>query len=216
MLKVGSIDRPYAGVGDCFKRTIASEGFASLWRGNVPNCIRYFPTQALNFMFKDEVKKMFKFSKDDPYTVKFYKNIMSGGVAGSLSLGFVYHLDYCRTRLANDMKSSKKGAAERQYNGMVDVYKQTIASDGAVGLYRGFVISCVGIFVYRGAYFGLYDSIKPIVIGEKSSFFLDFTLGYAITVTAGLLSYPIDTIRRRMMMTSGQAVKYNGSIDCAK
>ena len=36
-----------------------------------------------------------------------------------------------------------------------------------------------------------------------------------MTVTAGLFSYPIDTIRRRMMMTSGQAVKYKVSIDCA-
>ena len=36
----------------------------------------------------------------------------------------------------------------------------------------------------------------------------------AVTVTSGLISYPIDTIRRRMMMTSGQAVKYKGSIDC--
>ena len=36
-----------------------------------------------------------------------------------------------------------------------------------------------------------------------------------MTVTAGLFSYPIDTIRRRMMMTSGQAVKFKGSIDCA-
>ena len=35
-----------------------------------------------------------------------------------------------------------------------------------------------------------------------------------VTVSAGLLSYPIDTIRRRMMMTSGEAVKYKGSIDC--
>ena len=37
----------------------------------------------------------------------------------------------------------------------------------------------------------------------------------AVTVSSGLLSYPIDTIRRRMMMTSGEAVKYKGSIDCA-
>ena len=35
-----------------------------------------------------------------------------------------------------------------------------------------------------------------------------------VTVTAGLMSYPIDTIRRRMMMTSGAAVKYKGSVDC--
>ena len=36
-----------------------------------------------------------------------------------------------------------------------------------------------------------------------------------VTISSGLVSYPIDTIRRRMMMTSGQAVKYKGSIDCA-
>ena len=39
-------------------------------------------------------------------------------------------------------------------------------------------------------------------------------LGWAITIGAGLASYPIDTVRRRMMMTSGQAVKYKSSIDC--
>lgn len=36
-----------------------------------------------------------------------------------------------------------------------------------------------------------------------------------VTITSGLISYPIDTIRRRMMMTSGEAVKYSGSMDCA-
>lgn len=35
-----------------------------------------------------------------------------------------------------------------------------------------------------------------------------------ITNGAGLASYPIDTVRRRMMMTSGEAVKYSGSFQC--
>merc|ERR1712173_532043 len=51
--------------------------------------------------------------------------------------------------------------------------------------------------------------------GDNASVFLSFILGWIVTVTAGLMSYPIDTIRRRMMMTSGQAVKYKGSMDCA-
>jgi len=50
----------------------------------------------------------------------------------------------------------------------------------------------------------------------KDSFLASFFLGWCVTIGAGLASYPIDTIRRRMMMTSGQAVKYNGSIDCAQ
>merc|ERR1711972_805576 len=92
-------------------------------------------------------------------------------------------------------------------------YRKTLASDGIQGLYRGFCISCVGIVVYRGFYFGLYDTISPLMGGD-ASFVFKFCLGYAVTVSAGLLSYPIDTIRRRMMMTSGAAVKYNGSLYC--
>ena len=39
-----------------------------------------------------------------------------------------------------------------------------MASDGIAGLYRGCNLSCVGIIVYRGLYFGLYDSVKPVVL----------------------------------------------------
>ncbi|CAB3985681.1 ADP,ATP carrier 3, mitochondrial-like [Paramuricea clavata] len=181
--------------------------------GNLANCIRYFPTQALNFAFKDKVKAVFKISKTDGSAMKFTKNIVAGGCAGAMSLVFVYSLDYARTRLANDTKAAGKGA-ERQFNGLVDVYRKTLKSDGIQGLYRGFAISCVGIIVYRGFYFGLYDTLKPIMLGEDAGLVLSFCLGYAVTVSAGLASYPIDTIRRRMMMTSGEAVKYKGSIDC--
>lgn len=215
MIKQGKLAEPYKGVVDCTMKTLKSEGILPFWRGNLANCIRYFPTQALNFAFKDQIKIAFKQSKNDSYVVNFSKNIASGGVAGAMSLCFVYSLDFARTKLANDTKSIKKGG-EREYNGLVDVYRKTLKSDGFVGLYRGFVISCVGIVVYRGCYFGFYDSLKPILLGEDPSLFLSFLLGYGVTVTSGLISYPIDTIRRRMMMTSGQAVKYKGSIDCTK
>ncbi|KAG5443342.1 ADP/ATP carrier protein aac3 [Clonorchis sinensis] len=214
MIKQGRLDRPYRGVIDCTVHTFKHEGILPFWRGNLPNCLRYFPTQALNFAFKDKVKKLFNPRKDDPYWISFYKNVVSGGAAGAMSLVFVYSLDYARTRLANDAKSMKKGGT-REFNGLIDVYAKTFKSDGIVGLYRGFVISCVGIIVYRGFYFGLYDTIKPLALGEDAGVLISFCLGYGVTVTAGLISYPIDTIRRRMMMTSGQAVKYKSSIDCA-
>jgi len=211
MIKQGTLDRPYSGIMDCTKRTMASEGVGSFWRGNLANVLRYFPTQALNMAFKDSIKGLFATSKDASQVTKFGTNIASGGFAGSLSLCAVYSLDYARTRLANDSKS-KDGT--RQYNGLIDVYKKTLASDGIGGLYRGFVISCVGIFIYRGLYFGLYDSLKPIVLGQNKSFLASFLLGWAVTVVSGLASYPIDTIRRRMMMTSGTGVNYKGSVDC--
>jgi solute carrier family 25 (adenine nucleotide translocator) protein 4/5/6/31 len=215
MLKSGRLDRPYGGIGDCFSRVIKDEGFGSLWRGNLANVLRYFPTQALNFAFKDYFKRMFGYNKDkDGYWVWFAGNLASGGAAGACSLFFVYSLDYARTRLANDNKSAKKGGGERQFNGLIDVYTKTIKSDGIQGLYRGFNISCVGIIVYRGLYFGMYDSLKPVLLtgSMQNSFLGSFLLGWGITIGAGLASYPIDTVRRRMMMTSGEAVKYSSSM----
>jgi len=212
MIKQGRLDKPYNGVVDCLRRVLATEGVYPLWRGNLANVLRYFPTQALNFAFKDSIKAIFATPKDASAQRKFATNIASGGAAGTLSLLFVYSLDYARTRLANDNKS-KTGT--RQFNGLIDVYVKTLKSDGIQGLYRGFTISAVGIFIYRGMYFGLFDTLSPIIVGKDGNVGISFLLGWAVTVTAGLMSYPIDTIRRRMMMTSGGGVKYKGSVDCA-
>ena len=108
MLKSGRLAEPYKGVIDCVRKTYVAEGVIPFWRGNLANCIRYFPTQALNFALKDQIKAIFKPNKADPYVVNLSKNITSGGVAGSISLMFVYSLDYCRTRLANDAKAAGK------------------------------------------------------------------------------------------------------------
>lgn len=69
--------------------------------------------------------------------------------------------------------------------------------------------SVAGIVVYRGLYFGMYDSIKPVVlVGPlEGNFLASFLLGWTVTTGAGIASYPLDTIRRRMMMTSGEVSK---------
>jgi len=214
MLKSGRLAEPYKGIVDCFTKVTKAEGVGSLWRGNIANVLRYFPTQALNFAFKDYFKRLMNYNKDkDGYAKWFVGNMVSGGAAGAFSLFFVYSLDYARTRLANDNKAAKKGGGERQFNGLIDVYRKTLATDGVAGLYRGFVISCVGIVIYRGLYFGMYDSFKPLLGSYKDNIFATFFLGWLVTNGAGLASYPIDTVRRRMMMTSGEAVKYKSSLD---
>jgi solute carrier family 25 (adenine nucleotide translocator) protein 4/5/6/31 len=95
---------------------------------------------------------------------------------------------------------------QRQFTGMIDVYRKTLASDGILGLYRGFGPSVAGIAVYRGIYFGAYDSLKPyVLVGMlKDNFLASFMLGWGVTTVAGLAAYPLDTVRRRMMMTSGE------------
>jgi len=217
MIKQGRLATPYKGIIECTTRTYQEEGLYSFWRGNGANVLRYFPTQALNFAFKDYYKSLFNYKRSEGFWIWVGGNVASGAAAGATSSVFVYSLDFARTRLANDAKSTK-GGGQRQFNGMLDVYRKTIATDGIVGLYRGFMPSLAGIIVYRGAYFGAYDSVKPLVlVGPlENNFLASFALGFTVTNVASFIAYPLDTIRRRMMMTSGTGVHYKSTLSAAQ
>ncbi|CAM5140221.1 unnamed protein product [Natator depressus] len=208
-------DQQYKGMIDCFVRIPKEQGFLSFWRGNLANVIRYFPTQALNFAFKDKYKQIFisGLDKDKQFWKWFFANLASGGAAGATSLCVVYPLDFARTRLAADIG---KGLAERQFKGLGDCIVKIAKSDGLVGLYQGFGVSVQGIIVYRASYFGCYDTIKGLLPNPKQTpFVLSFLIAQAVTTFSGILSYPFDTVRRRMMMQSGEAERqYKGTIDC--
>lgn len=75
------------------------------------NVIRYFPTTAINFAVKDSLQRTFVHGiNPDKEKLKFFLgNLLSGGCAGSISLGIVYPLDYARTRLAADIHRTKGG-----------------------------------------------------------------------------------------------------------
>jgi solute carrier family 25 (mitochondrial adenine nucleotide translocator), member 4/5/6/31 len=206
----------YKGIGDCFTRVYNEQGFASFWRGNLANVIRYFPTQALNFAFKDLYKKIFNPYNAKKEPVKFFiGNCMSGGAAGATSLCVVYPLDFARTRLAADVGS---GGA-REFTGLVDCLAKVAKSDGPQGLYRGFGISVIGIIAYRAAYFGCFDTGKAVLFADtkNASMIAMWMFAQVVTVFSGVLSYPLDTVRRRLMMQSGRTgadIQYTGTWDC--
>jgi len=209
------VDQRYNGIGDCFSRVVKEQGFGSLWRGNMANVIRYFPTQALNFSCKDFYKKTLC-----PYNPKtqpgmfFIGNCASGGAAGATSLCFVYPLDFARTRLAADVGSG----GDREFSGLVDCLVK-IAKSGVGNLYNGFGISVVGIIAYRASYFGMFDSGKVLLFSDfrKANFLMQWGFAQVVTVSAGIVSYPLDTVRRRLMMTAGKTGEdrmYTGTMDC--
>lgn len=212
-----SVDKQYKGMVDCFIRIPKEQGFVSFWRGNLANVIRYFPTQALNFAFKDKYKQVFLggVDKKTQFWRYFLGNLASGGAAGATSLCFVYPLDFARTRLAADIG---KTGGEREFNGLLDCLKKTVKSDGASGLYRGFGVSVQGIIIYRAAYFGFFDTAKGMLPDPKNTpFLVSWAIAQTVTTVAGIVSYPFDTVRRRMMMQSGRAkseIMYKSTMHC--
>lgn len=212
-----SKDKQYKGMVDCFIRIPKEQGFKSFWRGNLANVIRYFPTQALNFAFKDKYKLIFLggVDKKTQFWRYFMGNLASGGAAGASSLCFVYPLDYARTRLGADVG---KGDGQREYKGLVDCLQKTFKSDGLTGLYRGFSVSVQGIIIYRACYFGFFDVAKGFLPDPKNtSFLIKFMIAETVTTCSGIISYPFDTVRRRMMMQSGRKksdIMYKNTMDC--
>jgi len=218
LIKSGEVQR-YTGIGNCFSRVAAEQGIGAFWRGNFTNCLRYFPTQAINLASKDAIKGMFP--KKDPkkeFGAFLAVNLASGGLAGAVSLSFVYPLDYARTRLAADVGSGKK-----TFNGLADCLRKTAnGPKGFLSLYNGFPVSVAGIIPYRGVQFGLNDTIKGMNPFDKDTDFRGIASKWAgaqfSVIMSGFVTYPFDTVRRRMQMESEKPVNtrmYRGAVHCA-
>merc|ERR1712007_114852 len=195
-IRSGEVPR-YTGIGNCFTRIHSEQGMGAFWRGNGTNIIRYFPTQAFNLAFKDTIKSMFpKYNNKTDFWKFFGTQLASGGMAGAASLTIVYPLDYARTRLASDV-----GSGKAQFNGLVDCLKKTATGPGGFfSLYNGYTPSVAGIIAYRGAQFGLNDTIMAFNPYAKD-------IGVVAIVSkfitaSGLVAYPFDTVRRRLQMES--------------
>jgi len=217
-IKSGKLPR-YTGIVNCFTRLANEQGVSSYWRGNLANVIRYFPTQAFNFAFKDTFKVIFpKYNAKTDFFKFFACNMASGGLAGAASLSIVYPLDFARTRLASDLG---KGG-EREFSGLVDCLTKVTKTTGIGSLYQGFGVSVQGIIVYRGAYFGLYDTAKGSLFkdNKNANIFFKYLVAQGVTAMAGFASYPFDTVRRRMMMMAGRKkggaveIQYTSTMDC--
>lgn len=176
--------------------------------------MRYFPTQAFNFAFKDTIKNLFpRYNPHTDFWRFFATNMASGGLAGAGSLLIVYPLDFARTRLAADVGNAKT----REFTGLVDCLTKVAKRGGPMALYQGFGVSVQGIIVYRGAYFGLYDTAKGVLFKDEktANIFAKWAVAQTVTAAAGIASYPFDTVRRRLMMQSGSAEKvYTSTVDC--
>jgi solute carrier family 25 (adenine nucleotide translocator) protein 4/5/6/31 len=182
----------------------------------VANVIRYFPTQALNFAFKGQYQRIFLegVDKETQFWRYFAGNLASGGAAGATSLLVVYPLDFARTRLAADI--GKTGTDQREFRGLRHCLTSIAKSDGIIGLYRGFSVSVQGIVIYRAAYFGGFDTAKAMLISDpkNANFFVAWMIAQVVTTVAGIISYPFDTVRKRMMMQSGRTdVLYKNTLD---
>ncbi|EOR01400.1 hypothetical protein E3P92_01563 [Wallemia ichthyophaga] len=88
------------------------------------------------------------------------KSFLSGGFGGSMAVLVGHPFDLTKVRL----QTAETGV----YNGAIDVVKQSIAKDGARGLYKGVLPPLVGVTPIFALSFWSYDLGKKIVFGCRS------------------------------------------------
>jgi len=181
--------------------------------------IHYLRTQIvisnpLPIFFQDLYRNILKdagTSADDKLASIALTNFFAGAAAGCTTLVLIYPLDIAHTRLAADIGRTDT----RQFRGIRHFIQTIYKKNGIRGIYRGLPASLHGMVVHRGLYFGGFDTAKDVLVPLESPLWQRWITAQAVTSMAGLISYPLDTVRRRMMMQSGMEVQmYSSTLDC--
>ena len=88
---------------------------------------------------------------------------------------------------------------------------------GIRGIYSGYGASVSGVFIFRALYLGGYDITKDLykLDAPGTTHFERYLAAQSVTTVVGTLCYPIDTIKRRMMMQGGDGILvYNNALHC--
>ena len=195
---------------------LETEGWKGFWRGNGTNCLRIFPAKgilfATNDFYKDLLRSSFKLKDQrDPTSLSFF----SGSFAGMTASVSTYPLDFARTRLA--------GVTGRDI-GLVGILKEAIRDGGYRSLYRGCGPTIIGAMPYEGIKFGVYGFVTNYYadsVNKNSSIIFYMSCGALAGMTAGLVVYPNDTVRKIMQISGSQGEHhgqkiYTSMIDCYK
>ncbi|CAE7613121.1 mcfB [Symbiodinium natans] len=187
-------------------------GLRGFWRGNLANVLRVVPTYGARFWLFALCDKTLAFVPQ-PDTRRF----ISGGMAGVGALILTHPLDTVRTRLA----AARVFADEVSYSGFADCFSSTWRHGGVRGLYAGCFASMLEIAPYSAIVFTAYEGIKQRLLPAGSTGNTgvlpsgpQILAGVTSGLTAASFCYPMDTIRRQLMLDGalGFDARYGGSL----
>jgi len=178
----------------CFKflrESYRTEGFISWYRGNSANLVRVIPSAAINYTAHEQWKRILGTDRHEKTPVRRF---VAGSLAGVTSATITYPLDLARARMAVTNKTV--------YSNLFAVFLITLRNEGVTGLYRGALLSIIGVLPYAGCVFFTYESLKHIRIDYYSHRPINKAERMLFGAIAGLVgqtaSYPFDVVRRRL------------------
>jgi len=197
-IRMMRINYPQMNFSQLSKHIYFNDNILSFFKGNLLNCIRFVPQNALQM-------SIFQFSNN--FTDK--KHIfLSGCFAGVCSYGFVYPLETIRTKYSIGLNNN--------YSSTKQLCQYIFKNDGIYGFYKGIGISLIGIINFQGTIFYLYYSLKN-KYNPNNNKFINIPISSFATICGILTSYPSEVIKRKYHVSGEIGNKiYTSYIDLIK
>uniref|UniRef100_A0A7S3LMH3 Mitochondrial carrier protein n=1 Tax=Aplanochytrium stocchinoi TaxID=215587 RepID=A0A7S3LMH3_9STRA len=191
---------PLAGL---MKDIVTRSGVTALWRGHSLTLTRTFPYAGIQFMSHEKYKKLLLApgEKHLPPGRRF----IAGSLAGTTASVCVYPLEVLRSRMA--VQDASKGG------GIFYNARCLVRQNGLGGFYMGLKPALIGMVPYAGLAFGTFETLKVFTLQHYGTEKLDHVQRVAYGALSGLLAqtvtYPLDTVRRRMQTEGAHSLSVN-------
>ncbi|KAL3945289.1 MAG: hypothetical protein SGBAC_000637 [Bacillariaceae sp.] len=135
---------------------------------------------------------------------------IAGAIAGTAAVVGCYPLDLVRTRLTTELEGRE------HYRGIRDAFKKILAEEGVLGFYSGITATLLVAVPNFAISYSVYGTLKEHALDDDLFYNLrridadsgESRLGFLLTVLCGATSgcmstaitFPMDTIRRRMQI----------------
>ena len=196
-------------------------GVLSLWKGNGTSVLHRFPFSAINFYAYEGMLDILNPERkvdddedinDDTKEESKFNRLVAGGVAGLTACVACYPLDLVRTRLTTQLDG------QEHYKGITDAFVKIVRNEGFLGLYSGIAPTLMVAVPSFSISYMVYGSLKEYALEDELFYNLrkvdtktgEEKLGFQLTLMCGavsgtmstLVTFPFDTVRRRMQIQS--------------
>ena len=205
------------GLIESLRSVVRTEGYRSLWKGNLVSVIHKVPYGSINYYAYEHTKvsvlrPYWRSDVDPGIFVRFGCGLVGGACASSLT----YPLDIVRTRLAT---------AQTGGGSILGTMQQIVSSEGGLsGLTKGLPATVMCQSLNLAVNFAIYESLQVKAIQlekqlvakylgpqyvtdrQRGSWFSSLLCAAAAGTTASLLVFPLDLVRRRQQIAVGAKV----------
>lgn len=218
--RLGKLEKPYGGMLPCLHRVVGLEGVGSLWRGNIISCTSVMPTMLAQAYICIPVQRgvfdTLPHSSAVSFTVASILSGMVGGFVGSL---ISYPMDFARFRLACDVKPHLGGRYD--YRHSLSFFSHHNIADNPHLMYRGLSLHLGGSYLNFSLYYSVFNLISPwLQVPEDGhttwrTAAMQASASMVVTNLVVIWLYPVDTVRRRMMLAvNHEGFEYRSAQHC--